>query len=343
MKWLCLSRGSWLAVLALLLGTQFPVFADTGRQRVLVALPAVYALTSALSEGTLIQVMRLPPDSPVPMESLANALSRLDPAVFQQADAVVTLSHLWRADPLYATARRHNLRIIEIDASRSWDTIKPGVAVMRVPPNDVPWAVASNIDSGPSPYAWLGPVNGMRMSALIAADLTRLSPADAPRIESNLAALESRLRRLKADYGARMVALPDVRVLSLANEFTYLFGEFGIFVDGWFVRQDLDWSDADRTALTRYLRERDIRVVVHKWIPDEKIARAIQDGGARLLLLDTGNPGELADAAGDYIALLRSNLEALLAAFSPAGNDTTSGDDQSPSHDQPRALRPKIL
>ncbi|WP_231987677.1 metal ABC transporter substrate-binding protein [Pseudomonas thivervalensis] len=318
---------SWLTMLTLL-GLAFSVFADTGKQQVLVALPAVYALTSALSAGTALEIVRVPTDAAVPMESQANALSHLDAAVFQQAEAVVTLSNLWRADPLYATARRHNLRIVEIDASRSWDAVKPGVAATRAPANDVPWAAASDVDEGPSPYAWLGPVNAMRMSALIATDLARLSPADTPRIEHNLAALESRLRRLKADYGARLTAVPDLRVLSLANEFIYLFGEFGVFVDGWFIRQDLDWSDADRAALTRYLRERDIRVVVHKWAPDARIAQAIEDGGARLLILDTGNPGRLADTASGYEALLGSNLEDLLAAFAATDNDSS----QSPPH-----------
>jgi ABC-type Zn uptake system ZnuABC Zn-binding protein ZnuA len=316
-------------MLILLLGNPLAAFADTGRQQVLVALPAVYALTSTLSDGTTLEVARLPADAAVPMESQANALSRLEPAVFQQATAVVTLGSLWRADPLYATARRHNLRIVEIDASHSWDTIKPGVAVARVPSNDVPWAAARDDDGGLSPYAWLGPVNAMRMSVIIATDLARLSPSDAPRIERNLAALEGRLRRLKADYGARLLEVPDLRVLSLANEFTYLFGEFGIFVDGWFVRQDIDWSDADCTALTRYLRERDIHVVVHKWAPDARIAKAIEDGGARLLILDAGNPGMLADAANGYEALLSSNLNSLLTAFAPPGPNT-SGDHKSP-------------
>ncbi|KQV22568.1 metal ion ABC transporter substrate-binding protein [Pseudomonas sp. Root329] len=322
-------------MLVLVLGNPLSAFADTGRQQVLVALPAVYALTSTLSDGTTLKVVRLPTDAAVPMESQANALSRLEPAVFQQATAVVTLGSLWRADPLYTTARRHNLRIVEIDASHSWDTVKPGVAVARVPSNDVPWATERDVDGGLSPYAWLGPVNAMRMSAIIATDLARLSPFDAPRIERNLTAIEGRLRQLKANYGARLMAVPDLRVLSLANEFIYLFGEFGVFVDGWFVRQDIDWSDTDRAALTQYLRENDIRVVVHKWAPDEKIAKAIHDGGARLLILDTGNPGILADPATGYDALLRSNLDALLTAFpapdkAKTGNTNTSGDVHSP-------------
>ncbi|MBO0493862.1 zinc ABC transporter substrate-binding protein [Pseudomonas sp. Marseille-Q1929] len=302
-------------MLAWLLGSSLTAFADAGRPQVLVALPAVYALTSVLSDGTAIEVVRVPQDAAVPMESQAHTLSRLAPDVFQQATAVVTLSSLWRADPLYATARRHNLRIVEIDASHAWDSIKPGVAAIRAPANDVPWAAVHEAEGDLSPYAWLGPVNAMRMSAIIAADLARLSPGDASRIERNLGGLEGRLRALKAEYGARLVHVTDLRVLSLASEFIYLFDEFGIYVDGWFIRQDIDWSDADRAALTQYLREREIRVVVHKWAPDARIVQAIEDAGAQLLILDTGNPGVLADPANGYYALMVANLNALLAAF----------------------------
>lgn len=319
------SRRPWLVMLAVLLGSPVCAFADATRQQVAVALPALYALTSALATGTSLDVVRLPEDGAVPMESQANALSRLDAGIYQKSVAVVTLGSLWRADPLYAIARRQNLRIVEIDASHSWDSVKPGVAVSRVPANDVPWAMASDVDAGFSPFAWLGPVNAMRMSSIIAADLARLAPADAPRITANLKAQEGRLRTLKASYGNRLIAVTDLRVMSLASEFTYLFGEFGVFVDGSFVRQDIDWTDADRSALTQYLRERDIHVVVHKWAPDAKIVKAIEDGGARLLILDPGNPGLLADASKSYEALLSANLDALLAAFNTPGS-TTSGD-----------------
>lgn len=323
------SARRWLVLMALVMSSPGMAAAEPGRQQVLVALPALYALTGALTAGTALDVVRLPADSAVPMESQANALSRLDGSVFRTASAVVTLGSLWRADPLYAAARRHNVRIVEIDAAHSWDPVKPGVAVARVPSNDVPWASARDVDASLSPYAWLGPVNAMRMSSIIAADLARLAPADASRIASNLGALDSRLRQLKATYGTRLMAIADPRVLSLASEFTYLFGEFGIFVDGWFVRQDIDWSDADRAALSRYLRERGIHVVVHKWAPDVRIIKAIEDGGARLLILDTGNPGLLADAGSPYERLLSTDLEALLAAFAPAGV-TPDGERKSP-------------
>ncbi|UFH50385.1 metal ABC transporter solute-binding protein, Zn/Mn family [Pseudomonas sp. KNUC1026] len=298
------------------------VAAEAGRQQVLVALPALYAITAALSEGTALEVLRLPPDEAVPMESQADALARLNPAVFKDAAAVVTLSSLWRADPLYATARRHNLRIVQIDAARSWDVSQPGVAATRAPSNDVPWAAPRESEPGPSPYAWLGPVNAMRMAAIIAADLERLAPTDAARIQRNHTALDTRLRQLKANYGKQLVAVPDLRVLSLADEFIYLFGEFGIYVDGWFVKQDVEWTDEDLAALSRYLRERDIHVVVHKWQPQPRIAKAIEEGGARLLVLDAGNPGLLARSSATYDALLSADLDALLGAFAAPSPST---------------------
>jgi len=323
---------NWLTILVFAWGAPLAAHAGAGGEkcRVLTALPALHALTSALTEGTDIEAIRLPEGAAVPMEAQGNALARLQADAIMKAEAVVTLRNLWRADPLYPTARRHNLRIIEIDASRSWDAAKPGLSVLETPRNNVPWVEAAGPDAGPSPYAWLSPDNGMRMAALIAADLERLSRPDANRIQQNLAAFEGRLRRLKAEYGARMAAQRDPRVLSLASEFAYMLGDFGVFVEGWYVKQDVDWSDGDRSALSRYLRERDIRLVVHKWKPDERIVKAIEKGGARLLVLDAGNPGILTDEAGAYEALLRWNMNALSTALAETAGDAMKDTDRSP-------------
>lgn len=321
-------RRPWLLMLPMLvlvlMASASCAQAQAGRQRVLAALPVLHALAAELTAETTIDAVCLPPGAAVPLQSQAGALSRVDASVFQEGSAVITLGSLWRADPLYAAARRHNLRIIDIDASHSWDASTPAVTVIRVPANDVPWVQRDNGSGAWSPYGWLGIGNALRMATIIAGDLARLSPPDAPRIAANLAALESRMRVLKADYAARLSPLQDLRVLSLADEFIYLYAEFGIYVDGWFVRQDVEWRDADRAALTQYLREHGIRVVVHKWQPDAGIAKAIADGGARLVILDAGNPGVLADADQRYEVLMRANLDALLAAF------TASGGSQAP-------------
>ena len=298
-----------------LLAGSLPAQAEGGRHRVLTALPALQALTAALCNATSIDAVRLPSQAAVPMEALANALSRQDTAAFREAEAVVTLSSLWRADPLFRTARGHNLRLIEIDAAYSWDDAKLALAVMHPPANEFFTDDTGAPKNGLSPFAWLSPINAMRMAGAVAGDLARLSPVDAPRIKRNLAELETRIRRLKADCGARLAKLADPRLASLADEFVYLFEDFGLLVEGWFIKQDVEWTDADRSAFTRYLRQRDIRVVVHKWMPNDKIHSAITEAGARLLVLDAGNPGLWANAAVGYEALVQSNLDALLSAF----------------------------
>lgn len=335
MKRRLLSFTYWLAFVALLWVGQSSVQAANEHPRVLVALPALQALTAQLCADTQIEVQRLPPDRAVPMQSLGSALNRLGGKPFEQADAVVTLSSLWPADPLYASARRQNLRIVEVDASRAWAPTAPALAVLRVPANNVPWARSITSEPSHSPFVWLGPVNGLRLAGLIAADLARLSPEDAPRITANLRQLEAEVRNLKAEYGARTVSLNDGRVMSLASEFTYLFDDFGLYVEGWFVRQDIDWSDADRSGLTQYLRERDIHVVVHKWTPSAPIVEAIRAAGARLVVLDVGNPGLFADPTVRYETFLRNNLDRLLAAFDTQTNAVAAKPDLVPAPVQP--------
>lgn len=293
-----------------------------GSQQVLTTLQATYSIASVLAKGTSIEVVNVPQQG-VPMDSQAFALTRADEATLKDAAAVIGIGRLWHDDPLYPAVRARNLRTVNIDATFPWSGAEPGVAVIRKPVSDVPWAdAAGETDAGLSRYVWLSPTNAARMAELVAADLARLSPADAGRIGTNLTAFTRAMREFKAEYGGRVAAVADPRVLSLADEFVYLYSDLGVFVDGWFVKQDVNWTDADRTALTAYLKEHDVRVVVHKWEPDPKIAAAIAAGGASLVILDAGDPGVAAQKGplpvDGYQALMRANLETLLAAFATA-------------------------
>lgn len=285
---------------------------------VLTSLQATYSITSALSKGTQIRVVNVPSQGAV-MDSQAFALTRVDDAIFKQAEAVVTINKLWREDPLYSAARARNIHMINIDASFPWSASESGVGVMRKPINNVPWDLQQENDAvGLSRYMWLSSANAIRMAELVALDLARLSSKDAQQIQTNLAAFTVSIRQFSAEYGARFALLPDPRVFSLADEFVYLLSDLGIYVDGWFIKQDVNWSQADMVALTHYLKSHDIRVVVHKWMPDEKIKAAITQAGATLVVLDTGDPGRVINGAIDpagYEVLMRENMEALLRAF----------------------------
>ncbi len=285
---------------------------------VLTSLQATYSITGALSKSTQIRVVNVPSQGAV-MDSQTFALTRVDDTLFKQAEAVVTINKLWREDPLYSAARLRNIHVINIDASFPWSASESGVGVMRKPINNVPWDLQQENDAvGLSRYMWLSSANAILMAELVAADLARLSPKDAQQIQTNLAALTVSIRQFSAAYGARFALLPDPRVFSLADEFVYLLSDLGIYVEGWFIKQDVNWSEADLVALTHYLRSHDIRVVVHKWMPDEKIKAAITLAGATLVVLDAGDPGRVINGAIDpagYEVLMRENMEALLSAF----------------------------
>ena len=148
--------------------------------------------------------------------------------------------------------------------------------------------------------------------------MERLAPDDAATIQTNLASLVSELRALKSEYDIRFALLPDARVFSLAGEFEYLFGEMGIFVDGYFTKEDVRWTESDLEGFENYLEQNGGGVVVHKWEPAQPILDAIDRAGAKLVILDPADPGlqtgDRLDKDG-YLSILRSDLDALLGAL----------------------------
>ena len=108
-------------------------------------------------------------------------------------------------------------------------------------------------------------------------------------------------------------------MLSLAGEFAYLVADMGLFVDGYFIKQDIEWTEQDLTSLREYIRQKRIGVVIHKWEPSAAIREAIRAGDATLEVLRTAEDGvvrEGALTADGYIEDLRFDLEAIYQAGS---------------------------
>jgi ABC-type Zn uptake system ZnuABC Zn-binding protein ZnuA len=211
-----------------------------------------------------------------------------------------------------------NVRVVDIDATKPWSMTLEGISVAMEPEPRVPWAEGSELDRKPSIYFWLSPANGARMAEIIAADLIRLAPAERAAIEGNLAALRAGLLDLKLEYELKLAELTDVTLFALASEFVYLTMDLGLYVDGYFLKQDIDWTTEDLEAFEAYLLGNDIGVVIHKWEPDERIENAVSAGGARLVVLDPIDAG-LVEAGklleSSYLDLLRADLEALYSAL----------------------------
>ncbi len=106
-------------------------------------------------------------------------------------------------------------------------------------------------------------------------------------------------------------------VFALTGDFIYLTNDMGLLVDGYFIKQDVRWTDADLAMLTQHLRDNGVRVVLHKWAPSEAIQDAVRVAGAKLVVLDAGDPGVVVDralAADGLQQILRKNLDAIVAA-----------------------------
>jgi ABC-type Zn uptake system ZnuABC Zn-binding protein ZnuA len=270
------------------------------RPIVLVALAPLYSLAKPLVEGTDIELTRVPQE-PRSMSAQSTLFTRQADRFAEQfaaADAVITMGKLWAGDPLYTAVREVNIRVVDIDASKPWSHELDGVAVANSP-----------VSKMVSPYFWLSPSNVIRVLDIVGHDLERLYPDHAAAIAANLEKQQADYLQLKNDFERRFVEVADPVVYALTDQFVYLTSDLGIFVDDYFVKQDIDWTADDYTQLTSSLKDSGITVVLHQWEPSAEISQAITAAGARLLVLDT------METTKDFRAGLAANLDALLTAF----------------------------
>ncbi len=292
--------------------------ADAAQPLVLTGTGATYSLTVALTAGTPIQVQNVPADGrqlALQKDYIERRTATLAPT-FAAATAVVTLTNALPGDPLYRFARDANIRIVDIEAGLPWSLDAPGVALAYAPSSNVEWG-GDNAETVVAPYFWLSLSNSIRMSDNIAADLEALFPDSAKTIEANLEKLKRSLLDMRGEYQDKIVASGADVVFALTGDFVYLTNDMGMFVDGYFIKQDVHWTDADLAALTKHLREHDIKIVLHEWEPSEAIQNAVRAAGAKLVVLDGGDPGVVVDRAlakDGLQQLLRKNLEAIVAA-----------------------------
>lgn len=127
----------------------------------------------------------------------------------RDATAIVTLRSVALApefDRLYAQARRHNIRIVELDL------LQP----------DTPALIDGN------PHVWLSLAHAALMVDNLAGDLARLDPAGADRYRRNATRYKRKLLALRAEYAARFAELEAVAVASRTDGFPYLLADMGL-------------------------------------------------------------------------------------------------------------------
>lgn len=267
---------------------------------VLTSVGPIYSITSALLEGTSIVAINLPERARSLSAQPTWFAKQSEPFYedFQKATTVVSMGNLWHLDSLYLTVREQNISVVNIDATLPYSSQLTGVSVVNSPST-----------GEVSPYFWLSPANIIRSAKIVSNDLVRLFPDDADQIRNNEQQLSSDLLAAKRDFELAL-ANTDAYVYALADEFAYLTTEFGIFVEDYFVKQDINWTEEDLQNLTSILKESAVPVVIHKWEPSDEIQAAIAAAGSQLVVLDT-----FETSTADVMELATANLEKITSAF----------------------------
>lgn len=280
---------------ALLLLATAPAARTAGAETVLAGHPVTAGLAQALTRGTAVTVEAVVPPA-IPMGRQHSFLGGRGEARFaeaaRKADAVLTLRSVWAEDPLYPLARRANIRLVEIDAARPIDGALPGIALRDG-----------------AAFPWLGVANAGRMADILATDLRRLYPGSAAAIDANLATVKRGLLALSSKAVRSFAALPDPSVAALSDRFAMLAADFGLDLRKVWTHDDRDWTPERLAELTAVLKAERIPAVLHHRQPAPEIAKAVADGGARLIVLDSleSGPPAAIDAA---LAKAAEQLEA---------------------------------
>lgn len=291
--------------------------------RVITATQTTYSLTFALLKNTGVETVNIPEDGRH-LNGLKKYMERRKgrfQSLFHSSDAVVAFNSVIDSDPLYRFARQANIHLIYIDAAQPWSFDASGVTLVEQPITDVSWAIGGDEDNHPpaqSNYFWLSISNAVRMVDLVGNDLARAFPVFSDTITKNMYELKAELQALNREFQSKLLVAQDTSIFALANEFVYLTNDLGLFVDGYFLKQDINWTTQDLQNLTDRLSSREIRVVIHKWEPSVAIKKAIKDAGAKLVVLNTGDPGMTVDrklVSDGYQQILRNNIQALVGAL----------------------------
>jgi ABC-type Zn uptake system ZnuABC Zn-binding protein ZnuA len=310
-------------LLVLLLSTSPSSAIDvTDGLKVVTSTQATYSIARALLEETSIETINVPEDGRrfySLKDYIERRAARFEP-LFKSADAVIAMTNALPADPLYRFARQANIHLVYIDAAQPWSLSSPGVSLIEQPATNVDWASdeTDHAAGSDAPYFWLSLTNAVRMSDIVGGDLARTFPEFSAVILANRDALKIELLALYREFQNKLLDVADISVFALANEFVYLTNDMGLYVDGYFLKQDIDWTEEDLSMLTARLKSRGVGVVLHKWQPSEVIQKAVQAADAEIIVLDTADPGITVDrrlVADGYQQVLRGNLEKLFQAL----------------------------
>lgn len=292
--------------------TMLSCYADN-KKTILTSTQATYSITARLCKNTSLQAVHLFPQG-VKLESqvwyFKNNKKDLEKKL-SNALAVVSLRSAFPGDPIFPEARSKNIFTIEIDAALPFDRKKSGVPTLESP-------VKKDTHGSHFLPIWMSLSNASIMADIISGDLVKLSPEDKKIISTNLKSLKQEIFRLRTKYESKFAYFESLEAAAMTDDFIYLTENFNIDVLNYFTKTEIDWTDKDLKEFKKILTDDEIKVVIHKWTPNKKIMDAIKQTGAKLVVLDSMNPGDSTEngvKVPGYFETMEKNLHELSKAF----------------------------
>ena len=217
---------------------------------VLTSVGPVHSLTSALLDGTPIEVMSVTAEAPT--------------VNYENAGTVVSMHSISPDSSLYETAKAANDSIAHIDASSAFSSIN----------SDVP------------PYFWVSPSMVVESINATATELASVYPNDSEAIHANASELTSKIHAARADF-ENAISEQDLKFYGLTNEFFYLTNDIEIPVVGYVIKPEEEWTIDDFGEMIKNLYDLGQPMVIASKEPIRDIGQSARTAGARLVVLDT--------------------------------------------------------
>jgi len=262
---------------------------------------ATYTLTSMLAENTDIKVKSLFETSASMSYDQIQTLKSIPKESYNDVVAVVDLQRVWIYDSLFEFARRENIKVIEIDASYSYqDNTSLSLLINN-------YHKGENVGQT-NPYVWLDLGNTNKMTQIIAHDLIRLFPENKDVINKNLEKTLNILEKLAEEYNS----LDNIDgVIVLSENLNYLITYLNIF------SEYVNINDLSVSNIKKIMKQTDLKVFVSDKGIKKEIVEEIKRNKGTVVILKTGNlPVEDEDdedlmAKDGLIQIYKDNLNKL--------------------------------
>ena len=271
---------------------------------------AIQSLAERLTNGTDIEIIpAFPSNELISNQKVLINGNKLNPKLNPaKTTACITLRSCSPDSQVFNYLRSKNIKIIEIDCAAPAEANRRNASLIEFP--------QGNSFSQNKKYyqnIWLGPSNIMRILDIIAEDLSRIVPENKERISHNLRKTKKEISIIIAKFQKAFSQFNNTDIITLSDDFAYLANDFELFTTDTFTDDGRAWSENKLSALRNSIIDNDVKVIIHKWQPDQSVIAAIKAVNAQLIVLDPVNQTVITD--NTLLQILEGNLEKLHKSF----------------------------